>query len=449
MQPHSLVQARAALRRGATTSRKIVEDALARIADPAGEGARAFVEHYPDEARREADRADALRAAGTELPLLGLPISVKDLFDLSGRTTTAGSVVLRDAPAATADATVVRRLRAAGAVVVGRTNMTEFAFSGIGLNPHYGTPRNPYERDIEGGRIPGGSSSGAAVSVTDGMALGAIGSDTGGSVRIPAALCGLAGFKPTQARVPLEGAYPLSTALDSVGPLAASVDDCILLDRVLSGEDGAIPAVGLAGVSLAVPTTYVLTELDDKVTRAFGRALDSLSGAGARITELSVPPLDRLPELNRIGTFPGLEAYAAHHVRLATDGHRYDPRVRARIEAGGHFGVGAMQALQEARAAMIRDVAGLLSPFDAIVMPTVPMIAPRIATLDEDAPFDRANLLMLRNPTVVNFIDGCAASVPCHRPGDAPVGLMIAGLSDADARILSIARAVEARLRER
>ncbi|WP_281352687.1 amidase [Skermanella pratensis] len=319
---------------GRTTSLKLTEAAFDRIADPAGEGARVFI--LADiavnraAALAQAEASDRLRKAGiVPSPLAGLPISVKDLFDIAGQVTTAGSAVLKDAAPAAADAPVVARLRAAGAVIVGRTNMTEFAFSGLGVNPHYGTPGNPRDRD----RIPGGSSSGAAVSVTDGMAAAAIGSDTGGSVRIPAAFCGLAGFKPTQARVPRTGALPLSRTLDTVGPLARSVACCALLDAVLAGESPAMPnavpdAAPVAGLRLAVPQEIVLDGLDATVSAAFSDALSRLSGAGARITDLSVPALARIPAVNAKGGFVTSEALAWHKDLIASRGAGYDPASR-------------------------------------------------------------------------------------------------------------------------
>src|SRR5438874_12202294 len=213
---------------GRTTSRELVEAALDRIADPAGEGVRALLKVYGREARAVADAQDQLRQSGyVASPLAGIPVSIKDLFDVAGEVTLAGSKALDDRPPATADAPVVARLKAAGAIIIGRTNMTEFAFSGVGINPHYGTPGNPYDRSL----IPGGSSSGAAVSVGDGQAVVAIGTDTGGSVRIPAAFCGIAGFKPTQYRVSRDGAVPLSTTLDSIGPLANSIACCAICRR--------------------------------------------------------------------------------------------------------------------------------------------------------------------------------------------------------------------------
>jgi aspartyl-tRNA(Asn)/glutamyl-tRNA(Gln) amidotransferase subunit A len=218
------------------TSRQLVEQALAAIKDPQGEGSRTFLSVHESEALAAADQVDAQRRAGAKLPALaGIPISIKDLFDEAGVTTLGGSKVLVGTAPATRDSSVVERLKKAGTVIIGRTNLVEFAYSGLGINPHYGTPKNAFDRAT--GRIPGGSSSGAAISVTDGMAAGAIGTDTGGSIRIPAALNGLVGFKPTARRVPLDGVLPLSFTLDSAGPIAKSVADCALLDQVLAAED--------------------------------------------------------------------------------------------------------------------------------------------------------------------------------------------------------------------
>ena len=250
---------------GRTTSRTLIEEALARIADPAGEGRRTFVKVYADAARVAAEAQDRLRAAGyVASPLAGLPVSIKDLFDVAGEVTLAGSRALDDAPPATADAPIVARLKAAGAVIIGRTNMTEFAFSGVGINPHYGTPGNPRDRSL----IPGGSSAGAPVSVADRMAAVAIGTDTGGSVRIPAALCGLVGFKPTQYRVPRDGATPLSTTLDSIGSIGVSVACCALTDAVMAGEPPEVPpAVPPDVLRFGVPKTVMFDDLEARWRR--------------------------------------------------------------------------------------------------------------------------------------------------------------------------------------
>lgn len=442
----TLTEARSALRDGRTTSLDLVEAALARIQDEDGEGARTFTLVFAEQAREAAKRADALLRAGRgeDMPLLGLPVSIKDLFDVQGHVTTAGSLVLKDQPPAREDAEILKRLQRAGAVIMGRTTMTEFAFSGIGTNPHYGTPRNPFERAL--GRIPGGSSSGAAISVTDGMAFAGIGTDTGGSVRIPAALSGLAGFKPTQKRVPLDGAYPLSRELDSIGPLARTIDDCIVLDGVLSGEKPDVPQREVAGLRLGVVTNYFLDGADDAVSRAFMNALSRLADAGADLQELQVPAFSRIAEINRIGTFASIEAYQREKERLEKQGHLIDPHIKVRIESGARFDPQAIGEIRKARRIVMEEGNKAAAPFDAMIMPTVPIIAPPIAEVEDDEDYGRANLLVLRNPTAINFIDGCAASVPCHRPGEAPAGLMIAGTHGTDARILAIARAVEALL---
>src|SRR5438128_2908329 len=280
------------LAEGKTTSRKLVEAALARIADAGGEGGRASTKVHAQGALLAADASDRFRKEGVvPSALAGLPVSIKDLFDIAGEVTTAGSKILRDAPPATADAVAVARLRAAGAVVIGRSNMTEFAFSGIGINPHYGTPANPYDRGRR--RIPGGSSSGAAVSVADGMAAFALGTDTGGSVRIPAALCGIAGFKPPRHRVPLDGALPLATPLDSVGPLAPTVECCTTVFQILAGEEPRPPAAAaLPGLRLGIPKNYMLEDLDIEVMQAFASAIERLARRGAKPVELAVPEFD-------------------------------------------------------------------------------------------------------------------------------------------------------------
>ncbi len=436
---------------GRTSSVQLTRAALARAADPAGEGTRVFTRLDSERALALATASDALRGVGlVRSPLEGLPVSVKDLFDIAGQTTCAGSVLLRDAPAATHNAPVVDRLLAAGAVIVGRTNMTEFAYSGLGLNPHHGTPRNPWDRAT--GRIPGGSSSGAAVSVSDGMAVVAVGSDTGGSVRIPSALCGLAGFKPTARRVPTQGALPLSTTLDSIGPLAASVRCCAIVDAVLAGEPvpASVPAAlrDLRDVRLGVPTDVVLDDLDEPVGAAFEAACQCLARAGARIHRIAVPEFATLPALHAKGTLPAAEAWAWHRDHIERHAAAYDPRVVSRIQLGARITAADYIDLLAARQRWMAAVQARVAGFDALLMPTVPQIAPRIDRLVADeAAYVRANALMLRNPALINFLDGCALSLPCHAPGQAPVGLMLAGLADSDARILALGQAAEAALK--
>jgi aspartyl-tRNA(Asn)/glutamyl-tRNA(Gln) amidotransferase subunit A len=437
-----------ALRKGATTSAALVEQALHRIAQPEGEGARAFNRVYTDAARQNAQVSDLLLTAGqARSEFEGLPISIKDLFDVAGETTLAGSVARDGCPAATADAVAVQRLKAAGAVIVGRTNMTEFAFSGLGINPHYGTPLNPWDRAT--GRIPGGSSSGAAVSVADGMALAGLGSDTGGSLRIPAALCGLVGFKPTASRVPTQGVLPLSTSLDSIGAIAPSVACCAQLDAILSGEwlRALHPAL-LKGLRLAVPTTVVMDGMDAMVASAFERALSRLSALGAVVQEMAFPAFERLATINAKGGLIAAEAWAWHRELLASAGDRYDPRVSSRIRRGEAMSAADYIDVLSARAAWTAQVRARMDDQDALVMPTVPVVAPPMAEIAaSDEVYTRANLLMLRNPTLINFLDGCALSLPCHAEGDAPVGLMLAAGELHDQRLLSIGLAVESALR--
>jgi len=450
---HTSATARAAIDAEHGSALPLTEAALHRIADPAGEGTRVFTQVFAERALRLARASDSLRAAGLRRsPLEGLPVSVKDLFDVAGTATTAGSTVLRDAPPAAEDAGAVRRLLAAGAVLVGKTNMTEFAYSGLGINPHYGTPANPWQRAQQ--RIPGGSSSGAAVAVADGMCIASVGSDTGGSARIPAALCGITGFKPTARRMPGQGLVPLSTTLDTVGVLAADVAGCVAVDAVLSGNmggNGSPRSARLAQARLqarfAVPHTLVQDGMEAEVATAFQQALRRLSAAGAELVELAVPEFGELAGIHAAGGFSAAESWAWHADLVERRGAGYDPRVLSRILRGRDFSARAYLELLAQRADWQRRVATRLADFDGWLMPTVPRIAPRITELvADDALYDTANGAMLRNPSIVNFMDGCAISLPCHRHGDAPVGLSLAGPAMADAAILGWAAAIETTL---
>src|SRR3984957_16110229 len=428
---------------GRTSARKLGDECLSRIADPSGEGIRAFI-HVDREAAIEAAEAmDRLRAAkAAPSPYAGIPVSIKDLFDIKGQVTRAGSRALEDSPPAEADATAVARLRRAGFIVIGRTNMTEFAYSGIGINPHYGTPKSAWQRGV--GHVPGGSSSGAAVSVADGMAHGALGTDTGGSCRIPAAYNGIVGFKPTQRRVPLEGGVPLSFTLDSLGPLARTAACCAALDAVLAGE----PVVALQprpikGMRLAVPTTIVLDELDDEVGRTFERALETLSRQGALSERIAVPEFLDVGVMNTKGGFAAAESYAWHRYLIASHGDVYDPRVRLRIQRAEAISAADYIDLIAMRKSLIARATARLAPYDALVMPTTANTPPVIADLADDKVFARENLRSLRNCTLINMIDGCAISLPCHREGEAPVGLMLAASGGADRRIFELAAGME------
>jgi aspartyl-tRNA(Asn)/glutamyl-tRNA(Gln) amidotransferase subunit A len=434
------------LESGRTSSRELVEQALARIAAPDGEGARTFMKVSAESARADAEVSDRLRKAGVRRSRIdGLPVSLKDLFDVAGEVTRAGSKVYEKK--ALVDAPAVARLRAAGAVFVGRTNMVEFAFGGVGLNPHYGTPRNPWERKT--GRVPGGSSSGAAVSVADGMCVMGLGTDTRGSIRGPAALCGVTGFKPTQRRVPLDGAFPLSFTLDSIGPLANSVGCCAAYDAVLSGEPDALAELPLQGLRLLVPRSSAIEELDREVESAFGNALQSLSRAGARIVEQPVPAFDRQAEYFKSGGFAAAESYYIHRERLDRIAE-FDPLVGKRVLLGKELSGADYVALRFLRERYQQEVGALLAPFDALLMPTAPCIAPSIAeaSASEEAYF-RWNARLLRNHGLINFLDGCAASLPCQAKGAAPVGLMVCGAAGTDRRILAVAHAIERALSAR
>jgi aspartyl-tRNA(Asn)/glutamyl-tRNA(Gln) amidotransferase subunit A len=437
----TVAQLAADLAAGRTTSRQLTEQALARIADPKGEGTRAFIKLYADSALAEADFSDRLRKGGVRRsPVDGLPVSLKDLFDVAGDVTRAGSKVLSSK--AEKDAPAVARLRAAGAVFVGRTNMVEFAFGGVGLNPHFGTPKNPYDRKT--GRIPGGSSSGAAVAQADGMCVMALGTDTRGSVRGPSALCGVVGLKPTARRVPRDGVFPLSTTLDSVGPLANSVACAAAYDAVLAADPSPLAPLPVKGLRLMLPRSSALRDLDAEVERAFQGALERLRRAGAAITEVDVAAFDRQAEYFKSGGFAGAESYHIHRPWLSRIA---DPRVAKRVLLGKDFAAADYLALGQLRADYIREVETLLAPYDAFVMPAVPCTAPGIAEAgrsDED--YFRWNDRINRNSGLINFLDGCAVSLPCHAAGAAPVGLLVAGPAMSDRRILAVAAAVEGAL---
>ncbi len=428
---------------GATSSRKLVEQCLAKIADPAGEGQRVFLHVDKDAALDAADAMDRLRKAkAAPSPFAGIPVSIKDLFDIKGQVTRAGSRALEDSAPAEADATVVARLRRAGFIVIGRTNMTEFAYSGIGINPHYGTPKSAWNRSV--GHVPGGSSSGAAVSIADGMAYGALGTDTGGSCRIPAAFNGIVGFKPTQRRVPLDGGVPLSFSLDSFGPLARSVACCAVLDAVLADEKvQPLQPRAVRGMRLAVPTTMALDDLDDAVAKTFERALESLSRAGALIERIEVPEFHDVGMMNAKGGFAAAESYAWHRYLLTSKGDVYDPRVSLRIRRGEGISAADYIDILNARRSFVERTEARIAPYDALVLPTTANTPPKIADLADDKAFTIQNLRALRNCTLINVLDGCAISLPAHREGEVPVGLMLAAAGGSDRRIFELAAGME------
>ncbi|MCA8908544.1 MAG: amidase [Rhodospirillaceae bacterium] len=432
-----------ALAAGETTAEALLDEAEAAIADPSKPGDTAFIATTPKAARAAAKAADIQRAAGwTASPLAGVPISVKDLLDMTGEVTRAGSAILAGSPPAEADALAVARLRQAGAVVVGRTNMTEFAFSGLGLNPHYGTPGNPADRS----RVPGGSSAGAGVSVVDGMAAVAIGTDTGGSVRIPAAFTGLVGYKTSHGRVPLDGCFPLSPSLDTIGPLAPSVACCATVAAIMAGQPlRPLQPIARERLRLAVAEGVAQEDLDDTVARAFARAVDRLSQAGARCEPIVLPEFEDAVAANRLGGLVVPEAYNTHAPHLASYEGRIDPRVLARIQRGASISANDLLDMQRLRASLVAGFTARLRGFDGVLLPTVPVVAPEIAPLEaSDDVYGRTNALVLRNTSIGNVLNVCAVSLPCHAGGELPVGLQIMAPWGSDLALLEVAAAVEA-----
>ena len=435
---------RARIARGETTHERLVGSVLERAELPSAD--HVFTKLYAEAALAAARHADQSLAAGVTLgPLAGLPVSIKDLYDVAGEPTLAGSIVCKDEPPASADAVAVSRLRRHGAAIVGKTNMTEFAFSGVGTNPHYGTPRNPADNQVA--RIPGGSSSGTAVSVALGLAVAGLGSDTGGSIRIPAALCGLVGFKSTQSRVPGAGGFELSRTLDTVCAMTRSVSDCITVDAVLSGAPLEIRPRPLAGMRFAIPETMMFDDAEPAVVQAFERAVRRLSAGGALMETIAFKELAEIQQLNAPGGFSAVEAYAVHRDRLARKRADYDQRVAQRIEGGAVASAADYIHMQDARRAWIKRARAVLSPFDALICPTVPLVAPAIEpVMASDDEFFRVNRLLLRNTFAINFLDGCSYSLPCHEAGELPVGLMLSAGGGDDTRLSAVALAVEAAL---
>jgi aspartyl-tRNA(Asn)/glutamyl-tRNA(Gln) amidotransferase subunit A len=429
---------------GMTTasSRDRLEQALSRIADPKGEGARACLTVYVDTARAAADAADARSKEGKTLgPLDGVIVSIKDLFDVAGEVTRAGSRVLaEEGKPATADAPVIQRLRAAGAVIVAKTNMSEYAFSGVGANPHYGTPGNPTDR----ARVPGGSTSGGGVAVADGMCEIAIGSDTGGSTRIPAALCGIVGWKPSRQRVPTEGAFPLSFTLDSIGPMARTVEDCAVTDAIMAGETPKLlePA-SLGGLRMGVLQGMPFDGMEETVSAAYADALAALGKAGAKLSDENVPLIAEMVQVNSVGGFAPPEAFAIHRDRLKRRGQDIDPNVRARIERAASMSAVDYVEMSQARRRLIRAMDARLAGLDVLMMPTTSVVAPLISEVASPEAFGRKNMMLLRNTSMVNFFDLCAISLPLPRRNGLAVGLMLIARNGDDHRLFRIAAAVE------
>ena len=443
---------RQAILAGQTNAPEQAERCLAIASSPAC--ANVFAQLTP-----ESLLGNARQMGIDQRPLAGLSVSVKDLFDVAGQITAAGSQVLANAPAAEHDCPAVARLRAAGAGLIGRTHMVEFAFSGVGNNPHHGTPiawdgRHDHVVCQPGaaleGHVPGGSSSGAGVSLATGAAFIGLGSDTGGSIRVPAALNGIVGFKNTARTTPTQGVVPLSPTLDTVCAMTRSVRDAILTHEILSGTTVPQGHRPLKDYRLGVCPRYFLDGLESTVARAFERSLQTLSKAGARITEIDLPAMDELASLNATGGFSPAESHAWHRELLARDSTRYDPRVAARIQRGANMKACDYMDLVQGRADWIRRMNQTLTGLDAVISPTVPITAPTRASVapgaERDEEFFRVNGLLLRNPSAINFLDGCAISLPCHQPDEMPVGLMLWQGAMHDHTVLQLALQVEAAL---
>jgi len=424
------------------SARERLDASLARIDDPKGEGGRACLTVYREQAKAAAEAADARAKAGISFgPLDGTVVSIKDLFDVAGEITRAGSKALvEEAKPAGADAPVVQRLRAAGAIIIAKTNMTEFAYSGIGTNPHFGTPGNPADRK----RVPGGSSSGAAVAAADGMCEIAIGTDTGGSCRIPGALCGIVGFKPSRQRIPTDGAFPLSYSIDSIGPMARSVDACAKADAAMAGAKFEAPnPASLAGLRMGVVQGFPLDNLDETVAKRFPQALDILRRAGARLSDETLAPLDGMVQVNSKGGVQPAEAFAVHRELLSRRADAIDPNVRSRLERARNISAADYIDMVRERARLIRSMDARIADLDVLVCPTTPIVAPTMAEVATGEEFARKNALLLRNTVVVNFFDLCAISLPMPREGGLPTGLMLIARNGSDHRLFRIAAAVE------
>lgn len=426
----------------AQSSRERLDAALARIDDPKGEGARACLTLYRDSARAAAEAAYARAKAGISLgPLDGVIITIKDLFDVAGEVTRAGSkVVAEEGKPATRDAPPIAALRRGGGVIVAKTNMTEFAFSGVGANPHYGTPGNPADRT----RIPGGSTSGGAVAVADGMCEIAIGSDTGGSTRVPGALCGVVGFKPSRQRITTEGAFPLSQSIDSIGPIARSVENCAKADAVMAGIEAApLAPVSLAGLRIGIPQGLPLEKLDATVAKTFPAAVERLNKAGARLSDETIALFDGMNHVNSRGGVQPPEAFTVHRDRLDRRGADIDPNVRARLERARSIPAYDFIEMVNERNALIRAMDARLVDVDVLALPTVAMVAPTMAEVAPADEFARKNAMLLRNTAIWNFFDCCAISLPLPRDGGLPTGLMLVARNGHDRRLFRIAAAVE------
>jgi aspartyl-tRNA(Asn)/glutamyl-tRNA(Gln) amidotransferase subunit A len=436
------------LRHCSMTSEELVHETVRAIDAHRAEGGVAYILVNAPDAIRRAQECDRMRRAGyVPSVIAGIPVSVTDAFDIAGEITTVASKTHAEMPPATTDAPVIARLRNAGAVLIGRTNMSEFALSCLGTNVHYGTPTHPMDSQ----RVVGGAACGLAISVAKGMAVAGVGADTQGSIRIPAAFCGLTAFKPSASRVSTVGVYPLSPTLDSIGSIGRCVDDCSIIDSVISGERREPAQLTLAGLRLAVTADYVLDALDATVECAFKRVLRLLEEAGAEIRWFEFPELQTLSQINESGGFVAVEAWYQHRQFVHGNAvHDYDPAVLDRLRQGEAVSAYDYLDMLSERQRLIQVAHTRLAGIDAWLMPTVSIVAPRLDELEinESEPgYYQREATVRRNTSVANFLDGCALTLPCHEAGDLPCGLSVVGLHGSDTTILRIGRAIETLLR--
>lgn len=447
----SVSQLSVLIRTGSVDPVEVTEAVFEAIEDHADKAI--FISLFKERALKEARASSARIRDGRSLGVLdGIPVAWKDLFDIAGVVTTAGSRVLAGEPPASDDAAVVKHLRIAGMVAVGRVNMSEFAFSGLGINPHYDTPRNPRSSDVS--RIPGGSSSGSGVAVAAGLVPVSIGTDTGGSVRIPAAFNGVVGYKATRGRYSMEGVFPLAESLDSLGPLCRTVGDAIWVDAAMQGLSIAnLPAMNCQALEIVVPKNVVFEDIEPGVANAFERAIERLAQAGARIRPIMISAFNEILDLTaHHGALVTAEAYARHRHRLTgPQAAHMDPRVVTRTRFGEKITRNDYLKIIDTRARLIGDISSMISPHVLIAFPTVPHVAPPLEPLKtDDELFVKTNTKTLRNTSIGNFLDWCGISIPCGTgDGDMPVGFLLSGLPGRDGHLLSAALAAEAVIRGR
>lgn len=440
-----------ALETGEISSTKLVEAALSR----AHQSKSVFVKINPS-LIRQTYLIDRDRKRGkSNKPLVGIPIALKDLFNVQGEKTFAGSVVCKHyAKIEATDAPVIAPLRDAGLLFFGRTNMSEFAFSGMGINAHYGTPLSIWDRET--GRLPGGSSSGSAVAVAEGIVVASLGSDTAGSCRIPAAFNGIVGVKPSHGRFSLEGIYPLAPTLDAPGPLAVDVDSCFILDQLMCGnlqpgdELPPLTPEPMDSIRLAVPEVNLMQDMDDDVAACFDRALTVLREAGINISSAPVPSIDACDDFFPTRALVLYEVYQAHKDMLDAHGDDYDPFVARRMLTGADITCEEQQSRYAERNGLVQDFETQFNALDidALIYPTVACIPPALAETEDPDDATRVNLRCLRNTATVNHFNGCAISLPCHTPGEAPVGLMLAARNGDDEKLYRLAQTIEMILNE-